>query len=147
MIPKNIQKLAQKTGEAVPEGMDVEYVPYERPIAEAVDAMMKWQKEMNYPQLVESDKHWQFLEKLFEMFVTLYPEDYKEFRTWQLRLKTDKKNSKAINREGGAMMQHQLEIPRKFAEMVSAMFPSQKLTDKKFIQKLGIRMPLLKVPD
>lgn len=42
------------------------------------------------------------------------------------------------------MIQHQLEIPEKFAELIWAIFPDQKF-DRDFVRGLSKTLPILKV--
>ena len=119
-----------------------ELVPYEKPLVDAVEHLVRLARRAGATGKVETEKHWEVIEAIFGVWANLYPQEYKDFRQFQVRQKLAQRN-KSIAREGEAMVQHQLEIPRKFHDLLNVIFPDQKITDKKFISKLMQRMPLL----
>lgn len=125
---------------------DIYKVPYERQLVMAVDALLDMSRQAGHSKTVETEKHWELVEKIAELWATLYPEQWHEYKAMQTRQKLAQKNKTASNKEGEAHIQHQLEIPRKFYELMMAVFPLQKF-DKKFAAKFARRMPLMRIPD
>lgn len=122
-------------------------VPYEKPIVDVVEALIRFARTKGYSQIVSSEGHWEVIEKIFEAWAALYPEEYQTFKKTQSVQKSHQKNKHASSREGEAILQHIAEIPLKFEQMIKVIFPMQRTQDKKFIRKLARRMNLLKMPD
>lgn len=120
-----------------------EYVPYERPIAEAVSRLMDLTKQAGYSQVVDSEKHWEVIEMIYKLWTVMYPDQVEAFYEKQKEQKKNQKNEFASNREGEAQVRHLVEIPMKFYQLIQAVFPQQKF-DKKFSIKLGQRLPALR---
>lgn len=112
-------------------------------IAAAVDALMDIHIKAGRPRRVESSIHWQMLEYIMELWQGLYPQHAKDF------LSSMEKFRRASNRlgigkeKGGALVQHQLEMPQKLYQMITFVFPDQEL-DKKFVQKFTDRFKAFK---
>jgi hypothetical protein len=109
-----------------------------------VDAIMELRK--GRPTFVDGDKDWDVIIKLFELWVDEYPEDYETFKDSIALIRSELNNSNAIAKEGGAMMQHQLEVPEMFHMMVKIVYPDQ-VWDRKFVKGLALKLPILKVAD
>lgn len=122
-------------------------VPFERPIADFVINLDNLLKLRGNPTHISSDSDWEIVAFIFKGWATLYPHEYKSFVEGQAKVKARKLNEKAVTREkGGAMIQHQLNLPTTFHSLLLKCFPNQKF-DKGFTRRLASRMPILKVPD
>lgn len=101
----------------------------------------------NTSGMVESDKEWEAVVLMFELFKIEYPEHYEWFveKIKFYRQATDGTHA-IIKDDSGDSMQHQLEIPEGFHMYVHKMFPNQKW-DKKFVRRLIKELPILKVSD
>ncbi len=98
------------------------------------------------PTFVDGDKDWEVIWELFVLWYTEYPEHYEEFQRSIQELRDNLKRKDAITKEGGAMIQHQLEVPEMFHRMVKICYPDQQW-DRKFVRELSRRIPVLKVAD
>lgn len=118
------------------------YVEVPRKKLEIVDKLVELSK--NSGTTIESENDWQIIEKLFEFFKSEFPEDYSEYLVSIANLRSQHNYGNAIVKQGEAMVQHQLEIPEKFAELIWAIFPDQKF-DRDFVRGLAKTLPILKV--
>lgn len=112
---------------------------------------------------VETERHWQVVETLFKIWVKYFPREYKSFYKQQRVLQGLQKNKFGSVKEGGAEMQHVMEMPKTFHKLLKAVFQKMEydhlreewitkdidsqLKDKKFVIKLLARMPIMKIPD
>lgn len=117
-------------------------VPYEKPLVDAVEHLIRLARRAGGNGTISTEKHWEITSFIFNLWTSLYPQEYTDFRAFQARQKHDQKNNAVAREKGGAMVQHQLEIPRKFHDLLAVIFPKQKY-DKVFVAKLAQRMPLL----
>lgn len=122
-------------------------VPYEKPLVDAVESLIRLARKAGYNSPVETDKQWEVIDRIFIMWATLYPQEYQDFKRTQAQQKGKQLNKHAASREGEAMVQHLVEIPGKFDSLIKAIFPMQKTQDSKFVRKLAKRMKLLKMPE
>jgi|SRR6185312_209206 len=135
-----------------PLGKDnIYYVPYERPLVEAVDKLIDVARVKCSPnKRVESDGDWEVLDLLFKLYQTFYSQECQQFLDDMAKTRNHQIVSwgkrTAITKEGDAMMQQQLQIPGKFNDMLKAFFPLQPLT-KPFVRKLWQKMPQFRVGD
>ena len=118
------------------------YVEVPRKKVEIVDKLVELSK--NSGTTIESEKDWEIVEKLFDFFKVEFPEAYNDYLQSIAILRSQHNYGNAIVKEGEAMMQHQLEIPEKFAELIWAIFPDQKF-DRDFVRGLSKTLPILKV--
>lgn len=118
------------------------YVEVPRKKVEIVDKLVELAK--NSGTTIESEHDWEIVTNLFEFFKVEFPEDYAEYLKSIYMLRQQHNFGNAIVKEGEAMMQHQLEIPEKFAELIWAIFPDQKF-DRDFVRGLAKTLPILKV--
>lgn len=118
------------------------YVEVPRRKVEIIDKLVELSK--NSGTTIENDKDWEIVEKLFEFFKMEFPEDYAYFLQGIAHMRSQHNYGTAIIKEGDAMMQHQMEIPEKFAELIYAIFPDQKF-DRDFVRGLAKTLPILKV--
>lgn len=124
-----------------------ELIPYEKPLVDAVESLIRFARKKGYNSPVETEGQWQVIDKIFIMWATLYPQEYQDFKRTQAQQKSKQRNKHATSREGEAMVQHLAEIPMKFDMLIKAIFPQQKTQDSKFVRKLAKRMTLLKMPE
>jgi hypothetical protein len=118
------------------------YVEVPRKKVQIIDKLVELSK--NSGTIIESDKDWEIVAKLFEFFKTEFPEDYAYYLQSIAMLRSQHNYGKAFVKQGDAMIQHQLEIPEKFAEMIYAIFPDQKF-DRDFVRGLSKTLPILRV--
>jgi hypothetical protein len=118
------------------------YVEVPRRKVQIIDALVELSK--NSSTSIQTNKDWEIVEKLFEFFKTEFPEDYQHFLIGIAQIKRDHNYGKAFIKEGESMVQHQMEIPEKFAELIYAIFPDQKF-DRDFVRGLARTLPILKV--
>ena len=118
------------------------YVEVPRRKVQIIDKLVELSK--NSGTTIESDKDWEIVAKLFEFFKTEFPEDYAYYLQSIAMLRSQHNYGKAFIKQGDSMIQHQLEIPEKFAEMIYAIFPDQKF-DRDFVRGLSKTLPILRV--
>jgi hypothetical protein len=118
------------------------YVEVPRKKVQIVDKLVELSK--NSGTTIESEKDWEVVAKLFEFFKVEFPEDYAYYLQSIAMLRSQHNYGKAFVKQGDAMIQHQLEIPEKFAEMIYAIFPDQKF-DRDFVRGLSKTLPILRV--
>lgn len=121
----------------------IDNVPYEYPIIQTVDKLVDFAKYRSSPsKVIESESDWLVMDYIFKMFITFYPKDYKIFSDTQIKVKRSQKNTTASTKEGGARIQHQLNIPYKLYALMKAIYPNQQMNHK-FVVKLAKRYPIL----
>lgn len=118
------------------------YVEVPRKKVEIVDKLVELSK--NSGTTIESEFDWEIVAKLFEFFKAEFPEDYNEYLKSIAMLRSQHNYGTAMIKQGDGMMQHQLEIPEKFAELIWAIFPDQKF-DRDFVRGLSKTLPILRV--
>lgn len=123
-----------------------EYVAVSPTKLKLVDAIIEKLKH-NTSGTVESDREWEAIVLMFELFKVEYPEHYQWFlnKIHEYRQATRDTHG-IIKDDSDDSMQHQLEIPEGFHMYVHRMFPNQKW-DKKFVRRLIRELPILKVSD
>jgi len=120
------------------------YVEVPRRKVEIVDKLVELAK--NSGKTIETEHDWSIVSKLFDFFKIEFPEDHYYFLQGIAQMKSQYNYGNAFIKEGEAMVQHQLEIPEKFAELIWAIFPDQKF-DRDFVKGLSKTLPILKVAD
>jgi hypothetical protein len=118
------------------------YVEVPRKKVEIVDKLVELSK--NSGTTIETEKDWEIVSKLFDFFKTEFPEAYSEYLVSIAQLRSQHNYGNAIVKQGDGMIQHQLEIPEKFAELIYAIFPDQKF-DRDFVRGLSKTLPILRV--
>ena len=122
----------------------IEQVPYPRHLVEAIDKIIEMKRDLGVPDHVEGDNAWKVFDFIYEVWKTLYPDNYLEFVQTQQETWANLKNDYAASdREGEAQIRKVVEIPEKLFQMVMTTFPNQKW-DKPFLTKLAKRIPLLR---
>lgn len=128
---------------------DIEWVPFPKPVVEAVDKIVERAKIIGVDGRVETTKHWELVEDLFRLWARFYPTEYQQYYQQQVELKKNQQNEHGSAREaGGAEVQHVVEIPRRFYSLLHGIFPevdSQLVGSKTFAMKLVQRLPILQV--
>ena len=96
---------------------------------------------------VETESDWKAVALLFELYKLDRPEEYREFleRMKENRLATSHNNA-IVKDDSGDMVQHALEIPARFNQYLSVVFPKIDYT-MKFCQRLARELPILKMTD
>ena len=96
---------------------------------------------------VETESDWKAVALLFELYKLDRPEEYREFleRMKENRLATSHNNA-IVKDDAGDMVQHALEIPARFNQYLSVVFPKIDYT-MKFCQRLARELPILKMTD
>jgi len=96
---------------------------------------------------VETESDWKAVALLFELYKLDRPEEYREFleRMKENRLATFHNNA-IVKDDAGDMVQHALEIPARFNQYLSVVFPKIDYT-MKFCQRLARELPILKMTD
>lgn len=118
------------------------YVEVPRRKVQIIDRLVELSK--NSGTTIESDADWEIVAKLFEFFKSEFPEDYQHFLIGIAQMRSNYNYGKAFIKQGEGMVQHQMEIPEKFAELIYAIFPDQKF-DRDFVRGLARTLPILKV--
>lgn len=118
------------------------YVEVPRKKVEMIDKLVELSK--NSGTTIEDEKDWEIVAKLFEFFKVEFPEDYAYFLQGITQMRSQYNYGTAMIKEGNGMIQHQMEIPEKFAELIYAIFPDQKF-DRDFVRGLAKTLPILKV--
>lgn len=118
------------------------YVEVPRKKVEIVDRLVELAK--NSGKTIETEKDWEIVEKLFVFFKHEFPEAYADYLQSIQHFRRQHNFGNAIVKDGEGMIQHQLEIPEKFAELIWAIFPDQKF-DRDFVRGLSKTLPILKV--
>jgi len=124
-----------------------ELVPFEKPLVDAVEALIRFHRQKGGGTVIQTESQWEVVIKVFEVWATLYPQEYINFKNSQGKARSNQKNHNASNREkGGAEIQHMINMPQVFHSILRVLYPNQRF-DKKFVTKLGNRMPLLRMPE
>lgn len=130
---------------------EITAIPFERPIVQAVDALVLFAKHKASPnKIIESNSDWEVVSYIYKMYETFFPKSAKLFQDTmkQTRNRQTIKGGKrlSISKEGDASVQHQMNLPFEFHSMIKAIYPNQKLT-KDFTRELFKRMPQLRVAE
>lgn len=133
----NVRK-PTKAEELNPWGL--EEVPYERYMVEYVDKLIEVAKNNGSKGRVQTSLDWKTMEFIYKGWKVLYPKSSQEFESnmklWRLRA-----NDWGVSKEkGGAMIQHQLEVPMPLYQLIAAIFTDQ-TWDKKFVKSFARHFP------
>lgn len=120
----------------------VYYVEVPRRKVQLIDKIVELAK--NSSTTIENDADWEIVRTLFDFFKTEFPEDYAYYLKSIAMFRSQHNYGNAFVKEGDGMIQHQLEIPEKFAELIWAVFPDQKF-DRDFVRGLSKTLPIMKV--
>lgn len=123
-----------------------EYVAVPREQVMVIDRIVEKLKN-NESGTVESPDDWDAVVLLFDLFRLEHPGHYNWFvETIKQHRVATIGNHGIIKDDSGDMVQHMLEIPEVFHQYMHRVFPNQKW-DRKFIRKLTLELPILKVSD
>lgn len=121
---------------------DIKMEPFPRITVEVVDRLVEIAKKNGSKDVVQTSKDWDTIAKMYEVFRVFFPkteaafvEGIQDFRK--------RENAHGIGKEGGAAVQHQLEVPMPLFQMIETIFPQQKW-DKKFVKGIAQVLPQLK---
>ena len=126
----------------------IDLVPYEAPLVEAVDAIVKFAKYKGCGKTIEREVDWEVVRYIFEVWCVLYPDYAKGYldhmKQWRLL-----SNKHGGGREGEAHIQHTFNLPEKLYEMIESIFPffGSQLNDIKFARKFANKMPQFRGSD
>jgi hypothetical protein len=123
------------------------YVEVPRPIYQDVDAVIEAGKHTSPTGQVETEQDWDVLISLYKLWRKYYPNHYQAFKQHLEIYRELNREDLGIKKDkGGGMIQHRLEIPERFHEMLTAFFPNIKY-DRKFIKTLLYKLPEFRVSD
>lgn len=118
----------------------VDYVPFPYEMVARVDRIVAMAKSSQGS--VQSDADLKAVRMIFDLFVHYYPQAADDLYA-AVRHYKSMENDGGLGKEGSAMLQHQIEIPQRFYELMKAVYPNQKW-DRKFIKKLVGVIPEVK---
>lgn len=122
------------------------YKPYERPVVEYVDKLLELRSKRGSNLSVQTEGDWAIMDFIYKGWRTLFSEYADGFESQMRTWRAMTLNKMGVAKEGGAMLQHQLEVPEKLYAMIKIVYPMQKW-DKKFIKKFSDRFPQFKGAD
>jgi len=121
------------------ERLNIHMEPFERPLVDFVDKLIEVAKKNDSSGRIRWKQDWETVAFIYLGFKSLYPISCRDFEKkmheWQGSIQRH-----GILKEGEAMIQHQLEVPRPFYMMFNTIFPDQQW-DKKFVQDLSKHLP------
>ena len=127
--------------------LGVQYEPFRQEIVNAVDTIvLAAKKNGSYSGTVQTEADWKTMSTIVKVWSILFPDDYKSFIKNLAKVKSSLKNRHASNKEGEAVIQHQLSIPELLYILIRSVFPHLKW-DKKFVAKFAKRYKMFKVPE
>lgn len=130
---------------------DIQWVPFPDHMVAAVDRIVSKAKLIGVEGRVETRKQWDLVVEIYDLWAHYYPQEYATFHQQQVDLKRNQFNEHGSKREpGGAEVQHVVEIPRRFYNLLKGIFPEvdrQLVGSKEFAMKLAKHMPLLQVAE
>lgn len=124
----------------------LEYVPYETPLVNAIDKLIEIAKKNESKDSIQREKDWETMEWIVKLWSYLYPDHFYQFSKHMKELRSHANMNGVAKEHGGAMIQHQLEIPQRLYQMIGVVFPYQKF-DKKFVAQFASKLPMFKGAD
>lgn len=119
------------------DNLDIQWVPFPADLVFQVDRIVELAKGSQ--GAVQSQGDLKVLREIYELFRKYYPEANKDMEIAVKHFKTYEKE-KGISKEGSAMIQHQIEVPERLYQLISAVYPNQKW-DRKFVRILVQAIP------
>lgn len=116
------------------------YIPFEKPIVDAVDYILQIANENGSQDTIQSSKDWDTIRSLYNIWATLYPEELNKFKESIAFFKQYEDST--VSKESGAMVGHKLEVPQHLHQLISVIFRNQNW-DKQFVAKLTTELPEL----
>lgn len=118
--------------------LDTIVVP--KKVADIADHLVKFVPFMSPNGVVETEQDWIIVTKLFEAFIDCYGYEYQSFLESTGRIKSANDLTRGYSDDKA--IQHQLEIPEKFHQLIKIFYPLQGY-DTKFTRRLGKEIPIL----
>ncbi|PWT73683.1 MAG: hypothetical protein C5B59_12885 [Bacteroidetes bacterium] len=116
-------------------------VPFEKPLVDAVDSIIAFANKNGSRRYVNTSKDWDTIRYIFQIWKTLFPDEFKRFSESVEYFREYQESS--IAKENTAMVQHKMEIPQHLHQMVKVIFKEQQW-DKPFLNKMVETIPELK---
>lgn len=88
----------------------------------------------------ETDKDWEIIVKTYELWKTFFPNEYSSLIKNTSIIRDEHIVNKGISKEGGALLQHNMEMPIQLENMIKKIFPKFKL-DKKTVKRFLKLLP------
>jgi hypothetical protein len=120
----------------------IEQVPYERQMVEFIDNLILFARKNGSSNQVKTSMDWKTLDFLYKGWAALYPKSASDFEIHMKEIQSVSKHGIARDK-GGAMIQHQLEIPSPLYRMMRVIFPDQKW-DRPFVRKFSQHFPMMR---
>lgn len=121
----------------------IDMVPFPMPLVDAIDALILFARENGSGGSVQSERDWKTMEKIIEVWGTLYPDHAKIFIQDQKKKWSGLLNDYAASEEKGTTMRQHIEMPQKLHQMIKIIFPEQ-VWDKKFLMKFAYKLPIFR---
>lgn len=121
------------------EFFDFDMVPYESELVAFCDHIINKRIALGRPTEITNESHWQLVEFIIKGWSALYPEYTSQFFNHMKSVRASSSNL-GVSREGEAMLQHQLEIPKSLFKLIEITFPKQKWSkvfNLKFAQRFS----------
>lgn len=122
--------------------LDIHYEPFDALTVEAVDRIVEIAKKNGSQDYIQTEADWRTVETIYKVFSIMYPETNKDFEK-AVKSFRDKSNTHGIGKDGEGLVQHTLEVPQPFYQMMKTIFPLQEW-DRKFCLKMAQKLPQLK---
>lgn len=125
---------------------EIDYVLYEKHYVDYVDSLLKLAKKNESSLYVKSDRDWETINFLYKGWRIFFPVTSKDFEKHMSVHRAVSKDKGIAKEEGGAIIQHMIEVPRPLYDMIHSIFPMQ-TWDKKFTAKFSEKLPQFKGSD
>lgn len=110
-------------------------------VLDAIDRIIKKSDKVSPNKIIETKKDWDLVVDLYYYWRTLFPENYAWFLEEITLLKELYTDNKGISSEkDGAALQHTMEMPERFWDLIHLVFPKQQ-QDGDFVKGLVKRLP------
>jgi hypothetical protein len=123
--------------------LQLHYEPFNARLVYMVDHIVEIAKKNGSKEYVQTSHDWDTVREIFSIWSKLFPKHYENFAQ-SIREFRSTENAHGIGKgKGGAVIQHNLEVPEMFHNMVKIIFPDQKW-DTRFAHQLAKEVPILK---
>ena len=109
-------------------------------VFKGIEYLVKLSEKVSPNGFVETDNDWKILVETFKVWRRLYPDVYMEFLRTMRDYNVGESINKGMVKEGGAFIQHRLEVPYTLHRFFTQMFPNLKY-DRKFIKRFVRELP------
>ncbi len=117
----------------------MEYVPVPAKIRNMIEHLVEISKDVSGP-IPETSKDWEIVVKVYELWRTFFPNEYKDFIKSAEMFRENHLLSKGISNKGEEMLQHMLEVPEYLYHLIRKVYPGFKF-DKKLTEKFVSVLP------